>query len=61
MWREGAHHAGEFQCRSGGAEVSRVPRRSKSIAPTLMTGVVLMAGGVAVWSVVVWLASRMWN
>lgn len=41
--------------------MSRVPRRSKSIAPTLMTGAVLVAGGAAAWSAMVWLALRIWN
>jgi hypothetical protein len=54
-------HAGAFCRRDSGAAMSRVPRRSKSLAPILMTGAVLMAGGAVAWSAMVWIALRIWN
>jgi hypothetical protein len=42
-------------------QASRVPRRSKSLAPILMTGAALMAGGAVAWTAIVWLAMRIWN
>lgn len=40
--------------------MSRV-RRNKSIAPTLMIVVAMLAGAAAIWGAVVWLALRIWH